>query len=214
MTTAPSKTALESALVQGLIHLQRDLSANAIERLLRYLGELARWNQAYNLTAVSDPLEMVNRHLIDSLSVRPFLRGHLIADVGTGAGLPGMVLAIAEPERKFMLIDSNGKKIRFLRHVVRTLGLTNIKIIQSRIENLPPQPCPDEVVSRALAPLPRMVEWLKPWLEQGSRLLAMKGPKAIDEIRRVGHRYHAHSHRIHLGSVNVERWLVEVTGSE
>jgi len=203
---------LSSALSQELDALGQHLAPEQMERLLVYLAELQRWNRAYNLTAVTDPAEMVDRHLIDSLSVRPFLQGRLIADVGTGAGLPGMVLAIAEPERKFMLIDSNGKKVRFLRHVARTLALDNVEPIQARIENLPAQPRPDDILARALAPLPRMVQWLEPWLSHGSRLLAMKGPLADEEIQDIGPAWRARNHPLHLPGQG-ERCLVEITAA-
>ena len=109
--------AMIKRLTTGLESLQQSLTAGQIDAMLDYLAELVRWNKAYNLTAVTDPLEMVDRHVIDSLSLRPFLTGKEIVDSGTGAGLPGLVLAIAEPQRHFVLVDSNGKKIRFLRHI-------------------------------------------------------------------------------------------------
>src|SRR6056297_4292719 len=108
------REAMAQHLSAGLTSLGQALSQEQIETLLDYLAELVRWNKAYNLTAVTDPMEMVDRHIIDSLSIRPFITGSRILDSGTGAGLPGLVLAVAEPDRHFVLVDSNGKKVRFL----------------------------------------------------------------------------------------------------
>ena len=169
----------------GLDALGQALPDATRDRLLRYLAELVRWNAAFNLTALKDPLQMVDRHLVDSLSLRPHLVGDRILDGGTGAGLPGLVLAICEPDRQFVLVDSNGKKVRFLRHVQRTLGLANIEPIQARLEALALDPPPDALVARALAPLPRLVDWLAPWLDGGAPLLAMKAGLDEDEIAAV-----------------------------
>ncbi|MDT8450959.1 MAG: 16S rRNA (guanine(527)-N(7))-methyltransferase RsmG [Wenzhouxiangellaceae bacterium] len=172
---AEQRDRIRRRLDRGLAQLGQDLDDRQRERLVAYLAGLARWNRAYNLTAVDDPMEMVDRHIIDSLSVRPFLRGRRILDAGTGAGLPGVVLAIADPGRHFILADGNNKKIRFLRHIRRSLGLDNIEPVRARVESLELDPPPDEIVARALAPLVRLVEWLGPWLDSGARLLAMKG---------------------------------------
>ncbi len=166
--------AVARRLDAGLAALGQAIPEDARDRLVAYLGELVRWNAAYNLTALKDPLEMVERHVVDSLSLRPHLDGTRILDAGTGAGLPGLVLAIVEPDRRFILVDSNGKKVRFLRHVQRTLGLANVEPIHGRLEDLAIDPPPDELTARALAPLPRLVEWLAPWIDAGAPLKAMK----------------------------------------
>jgi len=166
---------MRKQLAAGLENLGQTLAPEQVEAMLDYLVELVRWNNAYNLTAVTGPLEMVDRHIIDSLSIRPFIEGRRVLDAGTGAGLPGVVLAIAEPQRHFILVDSNGKKVRFLRHIKRMLGLANIEPIHARLEALDLDPPPDEIVARALAPLARLVEWHARWLQRGARLLAMKG---------------------------------------
>lgn len=169
------REAMAQHLSAGLDRLEQMLSHEQIETILDYLAELVRWNQAYSLTAVTEPIEMIDRHIIDSLSIRPFIHGHRILDSGTGAGLPGVVLAVAEPDRHFILVDSNGKKLRFLRHIKRTLGLDNIEPVHARLESLELDPPPDEIVARALAPLARLAEWHRPWLDHGTSLLAMKG---------------------------------------
>src|SRR6056297_3758896 len=189
----------------GLASLDQALPEEQIEALLDYLAELVRWNKAYNLTAVTDPMEMVDRHIIDSLSIRPFITGSRILDSGTGAGLPGLVLAVAEPDRHFVLVDSNGKKVRFLRHIKRTLGLDNIEPIHARLESLELAPPPEEIVARALAPLARLVEWHRPWLEQGARMLAMKGQLEQAEIDDVPDGYSVKKHVLEWRGMQAER---------
>ncbi|MGK7295764.1 MAG: 16S rRNA (guanine(527)-N(7))-methyltransferase RsmG [Candidatus Wenzhouxiangella sp. M2_3B_020] len=186
------------------------LPDGAAGRIAAYLAELVRWNRAYNLTAVTDPAEMVQRHVLDSLSVRPHLEGKRIVDAGTGAGLPGIILAIAEPDRHFVLVDSNNKKIRFLRHVARSLGLDNVESVHARLESLELDPPPDEIVARALAPLPRLVEWLSPWLDRGAPLLAMKGPKVSDEVDDVPAGYSVDLQQLDRGGGDAERVLAIV----
>lgn len=179
-----------------------DLALSATQRrcLFDYLALLIRWNRAYNLTAVDQPRAMVARHLLDSLSVLPWLSGGDVVDSGTGAGLPGVVLAVASPEQHFTLIDSNGKKIRFLRQVRRSLSLTRIQPVHARLEALECRPAPGTVTARALAPLERLVAWHRPWLDAGTRLVAMKGVLEDNERSAVP------------GAYNVERIDVEVPG--
>jgi 16S rRNA (guanine527-N7)-methyltransferase len=201
---------LASQLPAALARLGQPLPENAEARIADYLAELLRWNRAYNLTAVRDPREMIERHVLDSLSIRPYLRGRRVLDAGTGAGLPGVILAIAEPERRFVLLDSAGKKVRFLRHIVRTLGLTGVEPVQARLESWRPDVPPDEIVARALAPLPRLVEWLSPWLHGGARLLAMKGPAGRDEAAQLSAAYAVAIEAVGWPGAGAERLLVDV----
>ena len=181
--------ALRARLDARLAELGLTLDERRRDALLDYLALLSRWNRAYNLTAAAAPLTMVDRHLVDSLSILPWIDGDDIVDAGTGAGLPGVVLAIACPERHFVLVDSNGKKVRFLRQVRRELGLDNIEPIQSRLEAFAPESLPDQVVTRALAPLPRQVRQLGHLLAGGATLLAMKGRLEEDERAAVADAY-------------------------
>lgn len=197
---SPEIAALEAELADGLERLDMALSADQRFQLLAFLDLLKRWNRAYNLTAVDQPAEMVARHLIDSLAIAPWLTGQRIVDSGTGAGLPGVPLAIAFPERHFVLIDSNGKKIRFLRQVRRELGLDNIEPVQARLESLPDIERPDTVTARALAPMEKLVLWHKEWIDQGTRLVAMKARLAENERKQVP------------GAYNVEIIDLEVPG--
>ena len=164
----------------GTTELGLAVSADACERLLDYLELLARWNTAYSLTAVRDPTDMVGRHLLDSLAVAPFVRGDSLADLGSGAGLPGIPLAILEPARQCVLIDSNGKKARFLREAVRTLGLTNVRVDQIRVEDA--QGPFDCITARALGSLAQMLAWGGHLLARGGVWLALKGLLKQDEI--------------------------------
>jgi len=200
MGEVPDHSALSRLLSEGLEGLNQALSADQQQALIAYLALLARWNRAYNLTAVDDPTEMVARHLLDSLSIRPWLVGQRIVDSGTGAGLPGIPLAIACPERQFTLIDSNGKKLRFLRQVRRELGLSNVDLVQARLEARPDLAVPHTITARALAPLERLVEWHRDWLDQGARLLAMKSREVENELSAL------------TGAYNVELFDLEVPG--
>ncbi len=150
--------------------------------LLAYLALLDRWNRTYNLTAIRDPAEMVVKHLLDSLAMAPFVAGGTLADLGTGAGLPGIPLAVANPALHVTLVESNGKKARFLREAVRTLPLPNARVAESRIEALDEPGQYDAIVARALATLPLIVQLGGHLLKPGGRLLAMKGTIPEDEI--------------------------------
>jgi 16S rRNA (guanine527-N7)-methyltransferase len=143
-------------------------------RLLALLDELERWNRSYNLTAIEGREQMITHHLLDSLSVSPDLAGTRIADVGTGAGFPGLPLAVANPARQFTLIDSSAKKIRFVSHAAQLLGVDNVAARQARVEAMTGAPF-DTVVARAFAPLPRLLGQVAPLTGPDTRVLAMKG---------------------------------------
>jgi len=160
------------------------LEAGQVTRLLAYVDLLDRWNRTYNLTAVRDPAAMITRHLLDSLSILPWICGPRLLDAGTGAGLPGVPLAIARPELDVTLLDSSGKKVRFLNHLQRELGLLNVHPVQARLEEYEPGSGFDTIVSRAFASLAGFVTATR-HLAGGARLLAMKGrfPAAeLDEL--------------------------------
>ncbi len=143
--------------------------------LLAFQDVLARWNRVFNLTAVRDPEDMVVRHLLDSLAIHQWIPAGRIADIGTGAGLPGIPLALALPDRTFTLVDSVGKKIRFVREACRELGLDNVTPVHSRLEDYRPERPFDAVVARALAPLERLAPLAAPLLATTAPLLAMTG---------------------------------------
>jgi 16S rRNA (guanine527-N7)-methyltransferase len=167
---------------------REELAADRCEMLLAYLDLLLHWNRAYNLTAVRDPAEMVSRHLLDSLSVLPWLGEeppeHAL-DAGTGAGLPGIPLAIMRPDMQVNLLDSAGKKIRFLRHVQRELGLDNVRPVQQRLEAYSPPELPAIIVSRAFSGLAQFATATRHLLLPATKLLAMKGCYPDAEIARL-----------------------------
>ena len=186
MTGDPIDKRLDEAravrLRDGAAALSMELSTAQVERLLRFLGLLVQWNRAYNLTAVRDPGEMLTRHLLDSLTVRPFLFGDSVLDLGTGAGLPGLPLAICEPDRRFWLLDGNGKKIRFVRHAAMELGLANLKAVQGRSESYRPGLKFSTIASRAVAAIHEIHGQAAPLLESPGRLLVMKGRYPAEEL--------------------------------
>jgi 16S rRNA (guanine527-N7)-methyltransferase len=174
------------SLVQRLVHDAKSMGVELTEpdaaRLQQLLNELERWNRTYNLTAITKREDMVTHHLLDSLAVNPELQGSAIADVGTGAGFPGLPLAVLNPERRFTLIDSAGKKIRFVSHVAHALGLTNVEGIHARVESLRPEKPFETIVTRAFSPLPEMLEKVGPLCGPGTNVLAMKGKWPREEV--------------------------------
>ncbi|EJB9629166.1 16S rRNA (guanine(527)-N(7))-methyltransferase RsmG, partial [Salmonella enterica] len=151
-------------------------------QLVAYVDMLHKWNKAYNLTSVRDPAEMVVRHILDSIVVAPYLQGQRFIDVGTGPGLPGIPLAIVLPDAHFTLLDSLGKRVRFLRQVQHELKLENITPVQSRVEAYPSEPPFDGVISRAFASLNDMVSWCHHLPGEKGRFYALKGQLPEDEI--------------------------------
>ncbi len=183
----------EHVLKEGL--KQFNLSA-LHEPLLDYLNLLNKWNAAYNLTAIRDKESMVTKHLLDSLAILPWLQGNAILDVGTGAGLPGIPLALAQPQRRFVLLDSNGKKVRFLHEVKRQLALTNLEVVQFRVENYHPNQGFDTVLSRAFSSLEQMIYWTQHLVAEQGIWLAMKGRYPNDELSHLDKAYCVHSYRV------------------
>jgi 16S rRNA (guanine527-N7)-methyltransferase len=172
-------------LSQGALELGVELSAQQHEQLLAYLALLIKWNKAYNLTAVRDPNEMVSRHLLDSLSVVPFVSeaGDNWLDVGSGGGMPGIPLAILFPERQFTLLDSNGKKTRFLTQVKLELKLANLQVIHSRVEAFTPAVPFSGICSRAFSSLEDFSNWTRHLGDGNTQWLAMKGVHPDDELQ-------------------------------
>ncbi|MEZ0151935.1 MAG: 16S rRNA (guanine(527)-N(7))-methyltransferase RsmG [Candidatus Reddybacter sp.] len=166
---------LDSALQAGLVAQGLQVKDPQRAAMLQYIGLLQRWNKAYNLTSIKDPLQMLSYHLLDSLSIGPHLQGRSFIDVGTGAGLPGIPLAVTHPDKTFSLLDSNGKKIRFLFQIKTALQLHNVKEIQGRVEAYNPEQLYDGVISRAFASLTDMIEGSQHLLVPGGCFYAMKG---------------------------------------
>ncbi|HET6628544.1 MAG TPA: 16S rRNA (guanine(527)-N(7))-methyltransferase RsmG [Woeseiaceae bacterium] len=176
---------VRAAVKQGVAALGQELPAGAAERMARLLLELARWNARVNLTAVRDVGEMVARHVLDSLAVRPYVQGLRVIDIGTGAGFPGLPLAIAEPSLELELLDRSGKKIAFVRHIIGELGLENASAVQGAAESYAPAERFDTVLCRALASLDRLADMAGHLLTDDGVLLALKGQYPTDELREL-----------------------------
>jgi len=172
---------IESAVAR----LQQTLPDGAAGKFAALLTELQRWNRRVNLTAIREPREMIAAHLLDSLVARPLLQGNSVLDVGTGAGFPGLPLAIVEPEVQFTLLDSNNKKIMFVRHAAGLLGLDNVEAVKGRGEDYAPGRRFDTVIARALAALPRLVEIAGHHVREGGVFVALKGRYPAEELEQL-----------------------------
>ena len=161
-------------LQAGAATLAVPLAAAQLQQFQALVAGLLRWNRAYNLTAIEEPERILTHHLLDSLAAQPDLSGTMVADVGTGAGFPGLPLAIVNPARGFTLFDAVDKKLRFVDHMVRELGLANVRTRHARVELLAPESF-DTVIARACAPLPRLAELVAPLTGPSTRVIAMKG---------------------------------------
>lgn len=175
---------------------------------MRYLRLLAKWNAAYNLTAVRDPEDMIARHLLDSLVVLPYLAGARVLDIGSGAGLPGIPLAVARPELGFTLLDTNSKKTRFLTQAVGELALNNVEVVHSRVENYRPERKFDTLVSRAFAGIADMLALARHLCAPGGRFLAMKGAYPEEELAAVPAEYATEVVALEVPGLKAQRHLV------
>ncbi len=190
------------------------LDADQETKLIRLLDELDDWNQRMNLTAIRERSQQITKHLLDSLSVQPFLQGARICDIGTGAGFPGIPLAIVNPERQFTLVDSTAKKLKFIDHVAQVLELTNIRTVHTRAESFRPDARFDIVLSRAVGPVVQFVNWAGHLCVGGGRLLAMKGRYPHDELTKMPNGWKiAAVHRLEVPGLDEERHLVEICRS-
>lgn len=204
-----SHTALMDRVALGLDALRLPNDGVRAERLLKFVGLLGKWGRAYNLTAIKDATAAVDLHLLDSLAVFPYLHGKRILDVGTGAGLPGIPLAIMDGGRQFVLLDSSAKKIRFVRQVVLELGLTNVEARVSRVEEASDAMGFDIVLARAFASLADIYRLTHRLLRPGGRILAMKGRVPLEEIQALGSA-EVLVHALAIPGQAVERHLLEI----
>lgn len=195
-------------LLRGLKPLRIELDETQIERLLAYHQLLVKWNKAYNLTAVRDPADMISRHLVDSLSVLPWIGEGRLLDVGSGPGLPGIPLAICRPELQVTTLDSNGKKTRFQVQVKAELGLDNLTVINGRVEAVTAEPF-DMVISRAFASLSDMLTLSGHLAAEQGVFLAMKGLYPEAELEQVPAGFVLReTHRLELPNTDGERHLL------
>ena len=202
---------LQQKLADGLSALPLELNASVQHQLIDYLQLLVKWNRAYNLTAIRQPEQMVTRHLLDSLVIGPYLQGPRILDVGTGAGLPGIPLALAYPDLKFTLLDSNGKKIRFVTQAVAELGLANVDVIQSRIEAFQPECRFDTITARAFASIEELIDQTTRLLVDKGQYLIMKGVFPVAEVEAMPEGYQVEAvHQLKVPALDAERHLLIV----
>lgn len=176
---------LKQLLSQALLNNQCQVSPLIQDKLVAYLELLQNWNRVYNLTAIRDPQAMVLLHILDSLAINPYLQGNRLIDVGTGAGLPGVPLALLNATKHFVLLDSNNKKTRFLIQVCAELNLKNIEVIHARCEDYHPLDCFDSIISRAFSSLKNMLLATQHFAGINSQFLAMKGTYPKEEIATI-----------------------------
>jgi len=192
---------------------QTDLEVSDFQQnqLVQLVELLDKWNKAYNLTSVRDPNQMLVKHIMDSIVVSPYLKGQRLIDVGTGPGLPGLPLAILNPDKKFVLLDSLGKRLRFIRQAVLALGLTNVEFVQSRVEEYQPVEKFDVVLSRAFASLQDMLFWCKHLPNENGHFLALKGQFPEQDIAQLDKQFEfIESIALHVPNLEGERCLVKV----
>ena len=180
---------MKAKLVSLLAQANIKISDQQIQQLIDLVNLLNKWNKAYNLTSVRDPQEMLIKHILDSLVVNPYLQGDRFIDVGTGPGLPGLPLAIINPSKQFVLLDSLGKRISFIRNAIRELGLTNVIPVLSRVEEYQPEDKFDGVLSRAFASLKDMTGWCHHLPKENGYFYALKGVYQEDEINELNKKY-------------------------
>lgn len=201
-------------LTESAANLGIALSGSQSAALIRLLDELDDWNQRMNLTAIRERSQQITKHLLDSLSIQPYLHGERICDIGTGAGFPGIPLAIVNPDRQFTLVDSTAKKLKFIDHVAQLLELRNISTVHVRAESFMPETRFDIVVSRAVGPVNQFVRWAGHLCVGGGRLLAMKGRYPQDELEKLPNGWKlAAVHKLEVPGLDEERHLVEICRS-
>jgi 16S rRNA (guanine527-N7)-methyltransferase len=199
-------------LVSGMASLNLNVTDHQVNQLLAFIKLIEKWNKAYNLTAIRDMQEMARLHILDSLAILPHVEGKRVIDIGTGAGLPGIPLAICLPETGFTLLDSNAKKTRFVQQVVLELKLKNVEVCHSRAENFHPEKAYDAVLTRAFASLPDIVKLTAHLLGKGGVLLAMKGQSLDAELEQIAGKKSVIP--VSVPGADVERCLVRIESFE
>lgn len=204
------RSRIQQQIEQGLATLDLAEQPGLAAALTAYLELLSRWNDAYNLTAVRVPEEMVTRHVMDSLAALPFIGGGRVLDVGTGAGLPGLVLAMASPGQPFVLLDSSGKKTRFVQHAAARLGLRNVQVVRARAEDYEDPDGFDAVISRAFSAVSDFIRMAGHLAGPGGRLLAMKGALPEAELAALPAGWALHAvHKLSVPGLLGRRHLLE-----
>jgi len=201
-------------LFEGTAALGVELPPDGAAKLILLLDALDDWNQRMNLTAIKRREQQLTKHLLDSLSVQPYLRGERVADIGTGAGFPGLPLALVNPDKLFTLVDSTAKKLAFVQHAAGIMGLTNVQTVHTRAEAFRPKKRFHGVLSRAVGPIERFVQSSGHLCAGGGRLLAMKGRFPEEELQHLPNGWKlAGAHRLTVPKLEEERHLVEICRS-
>ncbi|SPL69848.1 16S rRNA (guanine(527)-N(7))-methyltransferase RsmG [Acinetobacter stercoris] len=198
-------------LKQGSQKLGLNLGEDALNLLLKYQDALVLWNKAYNLTAIRDPKEMLVKHLLDSLSILNDLPKGRLLDIGTGGGMPGMIIALCQPERQCVLLDSNGKKIRFLKQFIADLKLQNVIAVQTRVENeesISELGQFDVITSRAFASLTDFVAASEPYMHEASIIASMKGLIPSEEVEQLKNEFTCEIIELHVPRLDEQRHLL------
>lgn len=198
-------------LIEGCKDLDINLSTQQVQNITKFLADLQKWNKAFNLTAVRNPRDMIINHILDSFSLNKHINGNTILDVGSGAGLPGLPLAIINSNKKFTLLDSSGKKTRFIHYVKTNLLLENVTVINSRVENLNNEVVFDHIISRAFSSVARFVELTQHLLKQQGSLLTMKGNISKNEICEIPKSWkHIKQHDVNIPMLFKKRTILEL----
>lgn len=197
---------LSTLFANGLRQLNVSLDTPSQQKLLTFLELLQKWNRSYNLTAINDPEKMVTHHLLDSLAITPFITGNHILDLGSGAGFPGIPLAVYFPEKQWTLLDSNGKKTRFLVQVKSTLGLANVTVVQDRAEQWQPIPAFDAIVIRAVGPIDDVIAKTRHLLGPRGQWLFMKSEYQSEQLQNL--QPPAVIHTLNVPGISAPRYLI------
>lgn len=195
-------------LTEGLDRLHLSLNDQAIDKLLAFSELIGKWNKTYNLTAIKQPVDRIRLHLLDSLAVNDYLQGPEVLDIGTGAGLPGIPLAIINPDKNFVLLDSNAKKTRFVQQAIVEMSLANVSVQHCRIEKYLPEQRFDSIVSRAFSSIENFIEVSQRLLSDNGALLAMKGQAPEQELESLSWAYTIYP--LTVPGVDAERCLVKL----
>ena len=203
-------TGCAELLTAGTQALGIDLAHSDREQVFLLLDVLDRWNRTYNLTGIRDRAEQIRRHILDSFSIQPYVYGRRVLDVGTGAGFPGLPLALINRHREFVLLDANAKKIRFVRHAIMTLKLANVQPEHDRVEDYASDALFDTIMTRAFSSLGQIVEHCGHLLAPGGRILAMKGEIGQDEAAGLGDNWRMNLHALSVPGITSPRSVVEI----
>jgi 16S rRNA (guanine527-N7)-methyltransferase len=205
--TIANQSSFQKKLSQLCEMLDFEVTQPQQQKLIEFLEQLAKWNKTYNLTAINDKNKMLTHHIMDSLAVSPYIKAQKIADVGTGAGIPGIPLAILHPDKTFYLIDSNGKKVRFIKQTAHQLGLKNVIALHKRVESVEVKV--DVVISRAFASLQDMIEGTSQLLEDNGMFFAMKGKQPQQQLEQISKTIKTvENHNIQVPGLEAERCLL------